>query len=93
MPGRGHWALHADPPYEVAAEFGNESSVHLRHQQPELRRPGGGVGDEQQLAVTELFGSAVRGDLRADEFGPAAEQRALPSLVAPAAVVDQPPDQ
>ena len=61
-----------------------------RREQPDLGRPGGRVGADHQLAVVEGQPARVRGDLGADDRGPAAHHPADGGVGLPAALGHQP---
>ena len=61
------------PAHRPVAEFGGQPPDQLRSEQPDLGRPGRGVGGYRELAVGEAVRPGVRGQVRADDLRPAAE--------------------
>src|SRR5205823_6509900 len=65
---RGGRTPDPDPGDGAAAEFGVQSLDELGTQQPDLCRPGGGVGYDKQLPVGEATGSGVGGHRRRHQY-------------------------
>src|SRR5262249_61254148 len=89
---RGNRTPDPDPGDGAATELGVEPPDELWAQQPHLCRPGGGVGDDEQLPVGEAAGPGVGGQRGAHDLLPPAEHRAHSGRGPPAPVVEQPVD-
>src|SRR5690606_898668 len=66
------------------ADLLGDAALELRQQQPDLRRPGGGVRAHDARAVLEGLRHAVVGDAVADDLAPPADDAAHLQRSAPA---------
>ena len=79
--------------WQEPAHLGAQPGEDGRCQQPQLGGPGGGLGDDEQLALGERLGAAVRGDVRPHQRRPAAEHGPDPGVLGPVLRGDQRVDQ
>src|ERR1035441_9436596 len=79
-----------DPAHRSVAEFVVEPPDQHGRDDPQLSGPGGRVGPNRELAVSEAIGAGMRGQVLADDVRPAAEHRAHRRLPLPAAPLEQP---
>ena len=83
LPGRRARPEDVDHGDGAVAQLLVEPAYQRRGEQPQLGRPGGGVGAHHQLALGEGLGRAVVGDLVADQLRPAGEDAAHPQVELP----------
>jgi len=74
------------------AKLLGQALEQLGRHQANLGGPGVGVRAHDKLAFAEGLGLGVRGELRTDDLGPAAEDRANGGLLTPAARGEQAAD-